>query len=121
MRSADHDQPYSYPESGGTPYVPASPPSRVLEAMASNDAAAEVFNAGRYDEAVPMFFRMEPDRTRAPSSLDDFKIREPLCRSSVGVSTREPWPPAMAHKRVYVFPERGWRNESLADLQRRLP
>jgi len=55
MRSADHDQPYSYPESGGTPYVPASPPSRVLEAMASNDAAAEVFNAGRYDEAVPMF------------------------------------------------------------------
>jgi hypothetical protein len=73
------------------------------------------------DEAVPMFFRMEPDRTRAPSSLDDFKIREPLCRSSVGVSTTEPWPSAMAHKRIYVFPDRGWRNESLADLQRRLP
>ena len=73
------------------------------------------------DEAVPMFFRMEPDRTRAPSSLDDFKIREPLCRSSVGVSTTEPWPPAMAHKRIYVFPDRGWRNESIADLQRRLP
>ena len=73
------------------------------------------------DEAVPMFFRMEPDRTRAPFSLDEFKIREALCRSSVGVSTTEVWPPAMAHKRIYVFPDRGWRNESLADLQRRLP
>ena len=44
------------------------------------------------DEAVPMMFRMEPDRRRAPPSVDDFQIREPLCRTSTGVSTDEPWP-----------------------------
>ena len=44
------------------------------------------------DEAVPMMFRMEPDRRRAPPSVEDFQIREPLCRTSTGVSTDEPWP-----------------------------
>jgi hypothetical protein len=39
------------------------------------------------DEAVPMLFRMEPDRRRAPPDIDDFQIREPLCQSSVGVSS----------------------------------
>ena len=34
------------------------------------------------DEAVPMLFRMEPDRRRAPSDLSEFQIREPLCRTS---------------------------------------
>ena len=73
------------------------------------------------DEAVPMMFRMEPDHRRAPASLDDFKIREPLCRTSVGVSTDEPWPSNLAGKRIYVFPDRGWRNDPPADLARRLP
>jgi hypothetical protein len=42
------------------------------------------------DEAVPMLFRMEPDRRRTAPNLDDFRIREPLCQSSTGVSTTEP-------------------------------
>ena len=78
------------------------------------------------DEAVPMFFRMEPDRRRAspsPSSaspVDDFRIREPLCRASYGLSTREPWPSDLAHKRLYIFPENGWRQD-LPPLQALLP
>jgi hypothetical protein len=74
------------------------------------------------DEAVPMFFRMEPDRRRASTGLPAFHIREPLCMRSVGVSTHEPWPPEAAQaKRVYIFPDRGWSND-LASLEpERLP
>lgn len=73
------------------------------------------------DEAVPMLFRMEPDRKRAPPRIDDFIIREPLCQGSVGVSTTEPWPSDLAGKRIYVFSDRGWRDDVPADLERRLP
>jgi hypothetical protein len=73
------------------------------------------------DEAVPMMFRMEPDLRRAPPDLDEFKIREPLCRTSTGVSTDEPWPSDLEGKRIYVFPDKGWRNDPPADLLRRLP
>lgn len=73
------------------------------------------------DEAVPMMFRMEPDRHRAPPSIDDFQIREPLCRTSIGISTGEPWPSNFAGKRIYVFPDHGWHNSPPDDLARRLP
>ncbi len=73
------------------------------------------------DEAVPMMFRMEPDRRKAPPDVDDFKIREPLCEGSAGVSTTEPWPADLAGKRVYVFSDNGWRGDSPADVERKLP
>jgi hypothetical protein len=72
------------------------------------------------DEAVPMMFRMEPDRRRAPADLDAFAIREPLCRGAVGVSTSEPWPSRLRGKRVYVFADEGWRGEDLSELERRM-
>ena len=72
------------------------------------------------DEAVPMMFRMEPDHRRAPPNVDDFQIREPLCWSSAGVSTTEPWPSHLAGKRLYIFPDRGWQLDSPADVMRRL-
>ena len=72
------------------------------------------------DEAVPMFFRMEPDRRRATAETSELRVREPLCASSIGVSTTERWPEGMEHKRVYVFPDRGWHDESLTELERRL-
>lgn len=72
------------------------------------------------DEAVPMMFRMEPDRRRAPADVDAFAIREPLCRGSVGVSTAEPWPSRVHGNRVYVFADEGWRGEDLAGLERRV-
>ena len=73
------------------------------------------------DEAVPMFFRMEPDRRRAPAGVPEFRIREPKCMGSVGVSTREAWPDNLSGKRIYVFADRGWREDlSLLD-DRKLP
>jgi hypothetical protein len=73
------------------------------------------------DEAVPMFFRMEPDRRRAPASLAEFRIREPLCQSSVGISTTEAWPQGIDGKRIYLFPDNGWRVDSIARFERKLP
>ena len=73
------------------------------------------------DEAVPMFFRMEPDHRRAPADADDFQIREPLCQSSIGVSTTEPWPSRIAGKRIYIFPDNGWKSDLSTALERRLP
>jgi hypothetical protein len=63
------------------------------------------------DEAVPMFFRMEPDRRFAPSDLPQFRIREPLCMGSIGISTHEQHTASLAGKRVYIFPDRGWRED----------
>lgn len=63
------------------------------------------------DEAVPMFFRMEPDRRYAPQDRPQFRIREPLCMGSIGISTREPHPFSLAGKRVYIFPDRGWHDD----------
>jgi hypothetical protein len=76
-------------------------------------------------EAVPMLFRMGPDRAAILQSLawgEDF--RQPLCRGSLGVSTDEPWPaplPASLRGRhVYVFHPLAWTRQSFAALQRRL-
>jgi hypothetical protein len=63
------------------------------------------------DEAVPMFFRMEPDRRDAPPELPAFRVREPLCMGSIGISTREPHSASTDGKRVYIFPDRGWRRD----------
>ncbi len=76
-------------------------------------------------DAVPMLFRMGPDRAAILQSLawgQDF--RQPLCRGSVGVSTDEPWPaPLLASllgRHVYVFHPRSWTQESFAAVERRL-
>lgn len=75
------------------------------------------------DEAVPMLFRMEPDRRRAGMGgwgTGDFAVREPLCLGSVGVSTREAWPSDMQGRRVYVFADRGWSRDGLDETVRSL-
>jgi len=72
------------------------------------------------DEAVPMMFQMEPDHRRAVPDVDDFRIREPLCRGAVGVSTDEAWPSELEGKRMYVFAEHGWRTESPVSLEERV-
>ncbi len=71
------------------------------------------------DEAVPMFFRMEPGRH--PGDPETYAIREPLCMGSAGLSTTEPWPGNLAGKRLYIFPDNGWHKDHIADLERRLP
>lgn len=73
------------------------------------------------DEAVPMYFRMEPDRRMAPQDRPEYRIREPLCMGSVGISTRELWPSNMGRKRIYIFADRGWREDLPYLASRRLP
>lgn len=63
------------------------------------------------DEAVPMFFRMEPDRRFAPADLPQLRVREPLCATSIGISTHEPYGGSVEGKRLYIFPDRGWRED----------
>jgi len=63
------------------------------------------------DEAVPMFFRMEPGRRTAPQQAPELRIREPLCTGSIGISTHEPAPAALTGKRLYIFADRGWHQD----------
>jgi hypothetical protein len=77
------------------------------------------------DEAVPMEFRMGGPRALAltaaghPGSIR-YPITEPLCRSSVGLSTDEPWPASFSSRdsntRVYLFAPRPWRQQELASI-----
>jgi len=66
-------------------------------------------------EAVPMLFRMGPDRY-APGS--DF--RGDLCRSSVGVSTDELPSRIPSGRRVYVFNPRAWSPDHLHAVLRKV-
>lgn len=60
------------------------------------------------DEAVPMFFRMEPGRRFAQPDAPELRIREPLCAGAIGISTHEPAPASSPKARLYIFPDRGW-------------
>ncbi len=66
------------------------------------------------DEAVPMLFRMGPDRDqvrRVVSSGQDFSAAP--CRSSYGVSIDEPLENLDRAKRLYVFNPDAWTAESV--------
>jgi hypothetical protein len=54
MRSRDHDQPRPYRQTHGAPQLPPVALPMVWEAAAINMTAAEMFEAGRYDESVPL-------------------------------------------------------------------
>lgn len=73
------------------------------------------------DEAVPMEFRMGGPRTLATSiTRSRYAITEPLCRTSLGLSTDEPWPASLAalnpSTRVYLFAPRPWRPAEFAAI-----
>jgi len=89
------------------------PPSLPLSitALASWCSSDDWLSGLPIDEAVPMFFRMEPDRRFAPPQLPQLRVREPLCSTSVGVSTHEPYSGSIAGKRIYIFPDRGWHQD----------
>jgi hypothetical protein len=67
------------------------------------------------DEAVPMEFRMGGPRAMAfaSSTRPTYAITEPLCRTSLGLSTDEPWPASVStlnpSTRVYLFAPRPWQ------------
>ncbi len=54
-------------------------------------------------EAVPMFFRMGAD----PHSTTE-RLSEPLCRSSIGISTDESYTRIQSGRRVFVFHPKAW-------------
>jgi hypothetical protein len=69
------------------------------------------------DEAVPMFFRMGgPSATRAlaPRSLN--VITEPLCSTSIGLSTDEAWPVTLPSQRIYLFRSGPWTSNDIATI-----
>jgi hypothetical protein len=77
------------------------------------------------DEAVPMEFRMGGPRAMAftsttrPSHPIPYRITEPLCRTSLGLSTDEPWPSLATlnpSTRVYLFAPRPWRPAEFAAI-----
>ena len=74
------------------------------------------------DEAVPMEFRMGGPRALAftASTRPHFPITEALCRTSLGLSTDEPWPRSISTlnpaTRVYLFAPRPWRQQELAAI-----
>lgn len=67
------------------------------------------------DEAVPMLFRMGGPRRLSAGS---YRLVEPMCRSSRGVATDEPWPADLARldaaTRVYLFAPQPWESSQLA-------
>jgi len=74
------------------------------------------------DEAVPMEFRMGGPRALAfiRTTHPRYAITEPLCRTSLGLSTDEPWPASLSalnpSTRVYLFAPRPWQPASLAAI-----
>jgi len=91
------------------------PPAKGLSitALASWCAGDNWLTSLPIDEAVPMLFRMGPDRAlfeREGLGL----IRETRCAGSVGLSTDEPWPRDLTHRTLYLFNPSGWTRESVA-------
>lgn len=73
------------------------------------------------DEAVPMYFRMGVDNENIRRShMDVRKLREPLCRTSVGVSLDEPWPKFDYGVRVYAFAPAAWTEADYRRVLERL-
>lgn len=73
------------------------------------------------EEAVPMYFRMGADQDNIRRTLMDVrKLREPLCRISVGISRDEPWPKFNYNVRVYAFSPSAWTESEYRDVIERL-
>lgn len=88
-----------------------------ITALASWCAGDDWIRGLPVDEAVPMFFRMGIDAR--PSSLPGwtYPLRVPLCESSAGVSTDEPWPALRADEHVYIFHPGSWTPAALANME----
>jgi hypothetical protein len=68
------------------------------------------------DEAVPMFFRLGGSALPA-ADKSGYRMRDPRCQASLGISTDESWPPLNPQARLYLFAPRPWTHVQLAALQ----
>jgi hypothetical protein len=93
----------------------AMPPRLPLSitALASWCAYDDWIHTVPIDEAVPMFFRMEPEWRRANLGFDEYKIREPLCAGSIGLADTGSWPPITNGRRIYLFADGGWSAQAV--------
>ena len=71
------------------------------------------------DEAVPMIFRMGADDSSIKQYLENGgDFREPLCRTSYGISLDEPFKMQFDYtRRIYVFNDRAWSEADLAAVE----
>jgi hypothetical protein len=71
------------------------------------------------DEAVPMFFRMGgPASTRAAAPRTTAALAEPLCQTSLGLSTDEAWPTLTPPTRLYLFHPGPWTQQDIAAVNK---
>jgi len=73
------------------------------------------------EDAVPMLFRMGPDRQQVLSRLEAGQgFASSLCRNSYGIATDEPVEHLDPTKRLYVFNPNAWTRESLAGFREKI-
>ncbi len=73
------------------------------------------------DEAVPMLFRMGPDRQKILGDLaEGHGFAAAVCAESVGISTDEPLPSVPRARRLYVFRPAKWSPTSVHEILRRV-
>ncbi len=89
-----------------------------ITALASWCAADDWISGLPVDEAIPMFFRMGRDAGPSHAPGWSYPIREPLCMTSVGVSSDEPWPLISSDRRIYVFHPGPWNTIALENIER---
>jgi hypothetical protein len=71
---------------------------------------------GKPDEAVPMLFRMGPERSRLLERLRSQGGFAKGCEGAVGYSIDEPLPWLAGARRVYVFHPRRWTREAFDEI-----
>jgi hypothetical protein len=70
------------------------------------------------DEAVPMYFRLGMEaRDPLAAGAGAWRVVEPKCRGSVGVSTDEAWPAMVAGERIYIFAPHPWKLRDFANAE----
>ena len=68
------------------------------------------------DEAVPMLFRIGPERDWISLYLEEEHDFKPLCRKSLGISTDEPLLKLPHERRLYIFHPKSWSEEALKKI-----
>jgi hypothetical protein len=100
------------------PKLPAAMPLSITALVSwcgSDRAAAAWLSTLPIDEAVPMYFRL--GGSSQPTAIKPtYPITQPLCRSSIGVSTDETWPTLPQNSRIYLFSPHAWSPTQLATI-----
>lgn len=101
------------------PRMPAAMPlsiTALLSWCSAGRADEDWLAALPIDEAVPMFFRLGGSALPA-ADKSGYRMRDPRCQASLGISTDESWPPLNPRARLYIFAPRPWTHVQLAALQ----